>query len=65
MKEKIIAYLQAKKERTDNKCGTYATTLTQDLNTPYIEIKQPLNQLYKEGKIILRDGGQGKLIFLK
>lgn len=45
--------------------GSYASGLKNQLNIPYSELRKILNKLWKEKKITLRDGSQGKLIFPK
>ena len=62
--DKIIALLKEKSKNSDGHCGTYLPELLLGLKIKHAEIKEPLNQLFKEKKIIIRPGSQGKLIFL-
>lgn len=50
---------------SENKCGTSIHYLMQKLNIGLEEIKIMLNQLYAEKFIIIRQGINVKLIFLK
>lgn len=60
-RSKILEKLQENKTKTNGHCGLYIT----DFNMNVKELKQELNKLYVEGKIIVRKGINGKLIMLK
>lgn len=60
---KITALLQAKNKKSGGHNGTYIPEILQSLNISYQEIIEPLNELYKQNKITIHPGSQGKLIF--
>lgn len=62
--DKITTLLQEKSTKSGGHCGTYLPELLLGLKIKHEEIKEPLNQLFKEKKITIRPGSQGKLIFL-
>lgn len=43
--------------------GTYIVKLKTQLQIYYDSLRKVLNKMYKEKKIIIRDGSKGKLIF--
>ncbi len=61
MKQKILNQIKANNELRGGKCGLPLTQIKGNLN----EVKNILNELYSEGKIIVRKGINQKLIFLK
>lgn len=65
MKEQILEMLQKQHKKTGGNCGTYIAEINTNLNTNFKTIKNTLNELFVENKIIIRDGSKGKLIFYK
>ncbi len=59
MKEQILNQIKANDELRGGKCGLPLTAFKGDLK----DVKRVLNELYKEGKIIVREGINQKLIF--
>lgn len=50
---------------SENKCGTTVMSLMDELNLNSMEIKVLLNQLHVEKFVIIRQGINHKLIFLR
>ncbi len=66
MKSKILKIIEEKHETSGGKCGTYANKLAEILGCEYKDIVGDLKDLYKEGKIIVKEGiHPSKLIFKK
>jgi hypothetical protein len=63
MKSEIIKLLQEKYDKTSQ--GILVVGLKNALNLPIDELKITLNELHKEKKISVRQGINGKLIYLK
>ena len=63
MKLEILKLLQEKYEKTSQ--GISFVDLGNSLNLPINELKIILNELHKEKKIVVRQGINGKLIYLK
>lgn len=63
MKLKIIKLLQEKYNKTSQ--GISVVDLKNALNLPIDELKIFLNELHKDKKIVVRQGINGKLIYLK
>jgi len=63
MKPKILKLLQEKYDKTSQ--GISVVDLKNALNLPISELKIFLNELHKEKKIVVRQGINGKLIYLK
>jgi len=63
MKPEILKLLQEKYDKTSQ--GISVVDLKNALNLPIIELKIFLNELHKEKKISVRQGINGKLIYLK
>ena len=63
MKSEIIKLLQDKYENSDQ--GLPIVQLSNSLDLPIDELKKLLNELHKEKKIVVRQGINGKLIYLK
>lgn len=61
--DKITDILQERSKKSGGHNGSYIPELLFRLNIKYAEVKEPLNQLFKEKKITIRSGSQGKLIF--
>ncbi len=63
MKPEILKLLQEKDDNTSQ--GISVVELSNSLNLPIDELKTFLNELHKEKKISVRQGINGKLIYLK
>jgi hypothetical protein len=63
MKLEILKLLQEKDEKTSQ--GISLADLVNILHFPIRELKILLNELHKEKKIVVRQGINGKLIYLK
>jgi len=63
MKPKILKLLQEKYDKTSQ--GISVVDLKNALNLPIDELKIFLNELHKDKKIVVRQGINGKLIYLK
>jgi len=63
MKPEILKLLQEKYDKTSQ--GISVVDLKNALNLPIIELKIFLNEFHKEKKIVVRQGINGKLIYLK
>jgi hypothetical protein len=63
MKSEIIKLLQEKYDKTSQ--GILVVGLKNALNLPIDELKIFLNELHKDKKIVVRQGINGKLIYLK
>jgi len=63
MKPKILKLLQEKYDKSSQ--GVAVVDLGNSLNLPISELKIILNELHKEKKISVRQGINGKLIYLK
>jgi hypothetical protein len=63
MKLEILKLLQEKYDKTSQ--GVSVVDISNSLNLPIIELKIILNELHKEKKILVRQGINGKLIYLK
>lgn len=65
MKEQIWNYLLEKHEKSGGNNGCYVAEMLYNLNYSYKEARNVLNSFFKEGKIEIRDGSKGQLIFIK
>jgi hypothetical protein len=63
MKPEILKILQEKYDRTSQ--GITVVDLANELNLPIDDLKIILNELHKDKKIIVRQGINGKLIYLR
>ena len=63
MKSEIIKLLQEKYDKSNQ--GISIVDLSNVLDLPITELKKILNELHKEKKIVVRQGINGKLIYLK
>jgi hypothetical protein len=63
MKIEIIKLLQEKHDKTSQ--GISIVDLKNTLNLPIDELKTILTELYQDKKIVVRQGINGKLIYLK
>jgi hypothetical protein len=61
----LFKIIQENALKTGNNCGLMAVHLSQRSGIAMPEIKAELNQLFVDGKIKVRDGVHGKLIFIK
>lgn len=60
--EKIIRILKDKHKASGGNCGTYVPSILNKLDIDYKTVRPLLTQLYKQGKITVHKGGQGKLL---
>ncbi len=60
--EKIIRILKDKQVKSGGNCGTYIPEILNTLNVDYKTLKPLFIQLYKEEKITVHKGGQGRLL---
>lgn len=65
MRDKILEILSNKHKKSGGHNGTYIPQICLNLGVEYKDIKNDLNSLYKDGKITIREGAHGNLIFLK
>ena len=63
--EKLKNIIQTKQILNGNKSGTTLTSLISEMKIDLSEIKMLLNELHKKKHIIIRDGINQKLVFLK
>lgn len=63
MKSEIVKLLQEKYDKSNQ--GISIVDLSNVLDLPIAELKKILNELHKEKKIVVRQGINGKLIYLK
>jgi len=63
--EKLKTIIKAKQTLNGNKSGTTLTSLIAEMKIDLSEIKILLNVLHKKKQIIIRDGVNQKLVFLK
>ena len=63
MKSEIIKFLQEKYDKSTQ--GISIVDLSNSLDLPIAELKKILNELHKEKKIVVRQGINGKIIYLK
>ena len=63
MKPEILKIIQEKHDRTSQ--GITVVDLANELNLPIDDLKIILNELHKDKKIIVRQGINGKLIYLR
>ena len=63
MKFEIIKLLQEKYDKSNQ--GISIVDFSNGLDLPIAELKKILNELHKEKKIVVRQGINGKLIYLK
>lgn len=63
MKLEILKLLQEKYDKTSQ--GVSVVDISNSLNLSINELKIFLNELHKEKKIVVRQGINGKLIYLK
>lgn len=60
----ILTLLQEYSERTGHHCGLTVPQLMNRSGLPLAKVKVQLGTLYTEGKIKVREGIHGKLIFI-
>jgi hypothetical protein len=61
----VLQAIEQNAEKTGNKTGIYAPTICELTDLDWFEVKKELNRLFKEEKITVRKGINGKLIFKK
>lgn len=59
----VLSLIQDYHERSGGHCGLTVPEITRRSGMPLGKAKAELGGLYKDGKIAVRDGAQGKLIF--
>ena len=65
LKNKVVDILELKKASSAGHCGFTITQIHSQLNGDLKQLKQIMNELFKENIINIRHGIHGKLIFLK
>lgn len=65
MRTKIIEFLYNKKQKTGSHCGSTISQLMTELNCESIELKEILNDLFRNGLIETKQGIHGKMVFYK
>ena len=63
LENEVIKILIHKHKISGGHNGTYPVSILTQLQIEYASLRKILNKLYKEKKIIIRDGSKGKLIF--
>lgn len=63
LKGKVMNIIIEKYKVSGGHNGCYPSRMKNELKVEYPELREVLNQLFKEKKIILKDGSQGKLVF--
>ena len=63
LENEVIKILIHKHKISGGHNGTYAVSILNQLQVEYSSLRKILNKLYKEKKIIIRDGSKGNLIF--
>jgi hypothetical protein len=61
----VLEAIEQNALKSDNKTGIYAPVICELTALDWPEVKKELNRLFKEGKITIRQGINGKLIFKK
>lgn len=61
----VLEVVEKNALKTDNKTGIYAPTICELTGLDWFETKKELNKLFKEDKITIKQGVNGKLIFKK
>lgn len=61
----VIKCITIKHRSSGGHCGTTLADICNSTGKPMKEVKKELNILWKEGKVAVRDGAKGKLVFLK
>lgn len=59
----ILELIHEKHKRSNGHCGLSIQELSRQSGISLAKVKEELRQLHKDGKIRVRDGAQGKLIF--
>lgn len=59
----LLQIIQEYANQTDNKCGLTTLQLINRSGIPIAQLRKQLNDLYVAGKIQVREGIHGKLIF--
>ena len=65
MMEKLKEIIISRQTLNKNKCGTSIMVLKDELNIDFDKTKELLNKLHAQKMIIIRQGINQKLIFLK
>ena len=65
MKTEILKLVDLRHDLTDGKCGLPIVDLKNELGITSDELRVFLSELYKEKRIVVRNGINSKLIFKK
>ena len=65
MKTEILKLVDLRHDLTDGKCGLPIVDLKNELGITSDELRVFLSELYKEKKIVVRNGINSRLIFKK
>lgn len=65
MKEKILDILTEAHDKSDGHCGVYERQLELKTGFTIPQMKDALNELFKERKLTVHDGIKGTLVKLK
>ena len=63
LKEKVMNIIIEKYKISGGHNGCYPSRMKNELKVEYPQLREALNQLFKDKKIIIKDGSQGQLIF--
>lgn len=61
----VIELIQERTKQSGGHCGITPVEIAQSLQMSMDEVKKELNHLYRERKIQVRDGAQGKLLLIQ
>lgn len=60
---RILEIIHEKAKQSGNHCGLTTVQLAKQTGLSLPEIKEEINKLFRENKVRVHDGAQGKLIF--
>ena len=63
MEEQVLQQIEEAHNKSKGKCGITIPSIQNNLDLSYKTLRPILEKLYREKKIIIRDGINGKLIF--
>lgn len=63
-KERVFALIKQKQKESANKSGLMFVTIYRSFDFEFNTMRDIVNSLYFDNKIIIREGVNGKLIFL-
>jgi hypothetical protein len=61
----VFEIIEQNSTKTGNKTGLYAPKIMELTGLDWFDVRKELNRLFKEEKIVIREGINGKLIFKK